>query len=1108
MSTAPPDPASIAQQMTADDVREAIADYDGGIEHPFAPSTGYDLIHEGRRYPPKAIYGLAARRLVGRVLEPSEFSGGEGSMCFQTLRGLGFEIVPKAAGPGARRPRVWVIALGEGSQHFEQFYQEGIIAIGWTELGDLSQYPDKESIAERITALDESRSNPFNDAQATYAFVHVMQEGDLAVVKGGRSSVLGLARVTSPYLYEPERTPYQSLRRVEWLSREPLELPERVYMPVKTLTDISDGKNPALARALASFYGLDPRILGLGEQAQDPIERLRAAWAQFQEDPVQRLWVQLRLKRAEELRTLLADPERIGVDDFNREVWQLENRTLLDGQDVTGEIWSPELSAERATELLEALEAGRLEYHGNAMWGTGSRTYAPRLADPEEKLALIRQALTILNDEQLEPAEKARQIGQIHGFGSNSATGLVMVKHPDRYTIYNTPSTKALHALGYEFKSEAQFQEAAADLRGRLGIDSFIALDHLLYWWQREEEASPLTASAPRFWWVNQGHTYGAERDGGYLWAPLADRGGRTHGHHAAMAELRPGDWVLHYANKAVRAVSTVTAAATEAPQPAGRPGEPAQTPGRLVHVEYQPLDKPIELDAIPAAWREAEAGPFDRFGSIKQGYLYELSENFVGRLAGHFPDRLGMLPVEPQPTVRTWLFQTNPKTWSFTEHAEELRRLDAHPWPVSKYAEAIRPGHRVLIWESGADAGLVAIGEVVEGPGSQDVPEAVRRARGAGEQDRWLTLRYTQILDTKLGKEELAEDPTLAGMQLMRSPQDATLPVTTKEWAALQQLLAEREAVEAYEEPPFEAIRQAIGRSGLRIEPAVLRRYHLSLKTRGFVILAGISGTGKTRLAEEYARAVGAERRVVAVAPNWNSNEDLLGFFNPLEDRYAHTAVSRFLYRAEKAFSRASAAGVEPAPYHLILDEMNLARVEHYFAKFLSAMERRRDGVHPEIDLGGDRTVTLPPNLKFIGTVNMDETTHGFADKVYDRAQTVVVAVDEQRIREHIGEAPYAELLMELWKVARPVAPFAFRVVDEVAAYVREAEAMGVPWEEAADDQVLQKILPKFNGTHQALGEALERLIELLAEGCPHSHAKAQQMHRGFLEHGFVSYF
>ena len=85
----------IPNGITRDDVTQAIADFDAGAAHEFAPSTGYDLVFNGKHYPPKAIVGLAARRIAGRTLTPYDFKGCEGARCFRVLRDLGFEVAAK-----------------------------------------------------------------------------------------------------------------------------------------------------------------------------------------------------------------------------------------------------------------------------------------------------------------------------------------------------------------------------------------------------------------------------------------------------------------------------------------------------------------------------------------------------------------------------------------------------------------------------------------------------------------------------------------------------------------------------------------------------------------------------------------------------------------------------------------------------------------------------------------------------------------------------------------------------------------------------------------------------------------------------------------------------
>tara|TARA_R110000868_G_scaffold405577_1_gene685088 strand:- start:8710 stop:10773 length:2064 start_codon:yes stop_codon:yes gene_type:complete len=310
------------------------------------------------------------------------------------------------------------------------------------------------------------------------------------------------------------------------------------------------------------------------------------------------------------------------------------------------------------------------------------------------------------------------------------------------------------------------------------------------------------------------------------------------------------------------------------------------------------------------------------------------------------------------------------------------------------------------------------------------------------------------------------------------------------------------------YVPPSLEQVVQAVGDEGLRLEQRLIRRYHMSVLSRGFVILSGNSGSGKTWLADAYARAVGAKALVVPVAPNWTSNEDLLGYYNPLDDQYHDTPFSSFLRRAEVEFDRAKRQGVTPRPFHLILDEMNLARVEYYFAKFLSAMEMRARRGEAGIELAPGEFVRLLPNLRFIGTVNVDETTQSFADKVYDRAQLIEVESPRELILSHMDGQPFQAMLMAVWDAVADIAPFSFRVIDDVRAYTELGNEMSVSWQEALDEQISQKVLPKIKGGDPRVAGALMQLIEISGDDLPLTTAKANKMLVQFNDHGFTSYF
>lgn len=310
---------------------------------------------------------------------------------------------------------------------------------------------------------------------------------------------------------------------------------------------------------------------------------------------------------------------------------------------------------------------------------------------------------------------------------------------------------------------------------------------------------------------------------------------------------------------------------------------------------------------------------------------------------------------------------------------------------------------------------------------------------------------------------------------------------------------------------PPLKDIQQRVAKQGLRIDDRLLRRYHLALQTRKFVILSGVSGTGKTWLTQAYAEAINAEYQLVPVAPNWTTNEDLLGYFNPITLKYHDTDFNRFLREAATEYRRAKKEERLVKPYHLVLDEMNLARVEYYFAKFLSVMEvRMRQETAGEEILESE---LLTPNLYFIGTVNVDETTHGFADKVYDRAQLIELTVDGPQLEEYLVkeacDKACVEVLMQVWDAVHFVAPFAFRVMDEIVTYVKQAEKLSVPWNEALDEQLLQKVLPKFKGVDSRVEKALENFLVIAEKNkLELSVTKAKDMLNKFQLHGFTSYF
>lgn len=304
--------------------------------------------------------------------------------------------------------------------------------------------------------------------------------------------------------------------------------------------------------------------------------------------------------------------------------------------------------------------------------------------------------------------------------------------------------------------------------------------------------------------------------------------------------------------------------------------------------------------------------------------------------------------------------------------------------------------------------------------------------------------------------------------------------------------------------------ILESIRVQGMRIEEVTLKRYINSLDTRGFLILAGPSGTGKTWLTQLYAKAIGAKYQLVPVAPNWAANEDLLGYFNPMQKKFHATIFLEFVDQAAEQWDE---RGSDAREFHLVLDEMNLARIEHYFSLFLSLMEMRRGDEVAETDLSGGRRVRVSPNLKFIGTVNIDETTHGFADKVFDRAQLLELSIDFKSAKEHIEQRldnrACTAALLELWKAMEPAHPVGFRVLDDIAAYIERSERDSTHWKTALDQQIVSKLLPKLRGVDPEVAEALRNVRKLVDdEEYPLARDKAETMWRRYEATDVVSYF
>ena len=322
-----------------------------------------------------------------------------------------------------------------------------------------------------------------------------------------------------------------------------------------------------------------------------------------------------------------------------------------------------------------------------------------------------------------------------------------------------------------------------------------------------------------------------------------------------------------------------------------------------------------------------------------------------------------------------------------------------------------------------------------------------------------------------------------------------------------------------------LDQIKKYIVAKGFTFDEGLVENYYLSLKSKPFVILAGTSGTGKTRLVRLFAEAIGATSqngryKLVSVRPDWSDSSDLFGHVN-LNDKFIPGAIIDFVKQAELDSRN---------PYFLCLDEMNLARVEYYLSDILSIIETREyvdgkvttDPLITENYYGADSTargkygvVRIPENLYIIGTVNMDETTFPFSRKVLDRANTIefstvellanfdstqseVKAIFADNIfmkadyvffNQCASEKDFVEeVCIELQAINKILekanAHVGYRVRDEIVFYMlnnKNADNL-LTRDEAFDHEIMQKILPRIQGSSASVKSMLCELFKYCA--------------------------
>lgn len=319
-------------------------------------------------------------------------------------------------------------------------------------------------------------------------------------------------------------------------------------------------------------------------------------------------------------------------------------------------------------------------------------------------------------------------------------------------------------------------------------------------------------------------------------------------------------------------------------------------------------------------------------------------------------------------------------------------------------------------------------------------------------------------------------------------------------------------------EEDFLARLSEAAVRSGLLFEKEDLVNFHISLKASRLTVLAGMSGTGKSGLVRLYGRALGLpEERVrfLAVRPSWMDDGDILGYVDTKNNIYrsADTGLAETLIDA----------AAHPEKLYLIcFDEMNLARAEHYFAQFISVLEKEENPVirlyNPSIAGKLYNSEKYPPeirigrNVLFTGTVNVDESTYHFSDKILDRAN--VITLHQGRFRDLLTLGPkeeisYPEISAALWesfcreeglglsekeldlldslndafRKSGASCGIGFRIASQMGKYLENIPE-GFERARGLDAQIVQRVLTKLRGSSQQLSGLLSISDKGLLEG------------------------
>lgn len=352
-------------------------------------------------------------------------------------------------------------------------------------------------------------------------------------------------------------------------------------------------------------------------------------------------------------------------------------------------------------------------------------------------------------------------------------------------------------------------------------------------------------------------------------------------------------------------------------------------------------------------------------------------------------------------------------------------------------------------------------------------------------------------VYDPSLGEESVPEDSSAPAAPGDHDPCPAFTGIDRRYEAMRSELEAVQGA--AFESPTLPEIVNFVvnyardSRLHLYYTPEDIATFIAGLGTTRLTILQGMSGTGKTSLPKIFAEAVLGGCDLIEVESAWRDKNELLGYYNEFSRIYTPKKFTQALYRARLFPER---------PAFIVLDEMNLSRIEYYFSDFLSLMEnepsrraiklvgtplyRKREGKrYRYLGLAEGTTLKIPENVWFVGTANRDESTFEISDKVYDRAHTMNFNKRAPKVRSVSEPIPQrfvsTEVFIRLFEEAK--ANIYFDI--ESSPVISEVEALLAPYNISFGNRIANQIedfvriyAACFGGSERAIADGVERIL------------------------------